>query len=125
MNRVRQQLASMLQVQRGQDGFTADLRVKSSLSILPDHFPQAPVVPGMCLVQAVLMAAEAQTGRRLRLRKLANAKFMAPAMPEMPIAMAGTVTTVDSSIQVKASLTSDGKRLAQIVLVAEAVEAPE
>ena len=123
MNKVRQQMATMLKVRPAS---MASPRTCASTTV--SRFcritsPTAPVVPGMCLVQAVLMAAEAQVGQGLRMRKLTSAKFMARALPRGANRNHRDGDTERSgTIQVKASLTSDGKRLAQVTLLASVVE---
>jgi 3-hydroxyacyl-[acyl-carrier-protein] dehydratase len=48
---------------------------------LPGHFPGAPVVPGVVLLDQLLNAAERQLGRALRIAGLARAKFLSPLLP--------------------------------------------
>jgi 3-hydroxyacyl-[acyl-carrier-protein] dehydratase len=49
---------------------------------LPGHFPGAPLVPGVVALDALVSAAERQLGRALRIAGLAQAKFLAPLLPE-------------------------------------------
>ncbi len=51
---------------------------------LPGHFPGAPVVPGVVLLDELLNAAERQRGRALRIAGLARAKFLSPLLPAQP-----------------------------------------
>jgi len=48
---------------------------------LPGHFPGAPVVPGVVLLQEVLSAAERWLGHGLRTHALEQAKFAAALRP--------------------------------------------
>ena len=119
-NRIREQLKTMLQTQPREGGFTATLTVAASLSILVDHFEGQPLLPGMCMVQAVLIAAAtAMNLSELHLRTLKNAKLMAPTPP-------GSVVLIDASIAlhddgnfaIKAKMTCNGTRCAEISLIA-------
>jgi len=48
---------------------------------LPGHFPGAPLVPGVVLLDRVLSSAEQWLGRSLSLQSLPQAKFIAPLLP--------------------------------------------
>ena len=90
--------------------------------LLPDHFAAAPIFPGICLIQAVLVAgAQAQGVPDLRLCAVKRAKFQAPAQ-------VGDVVNIDADVSrdekgglvIRATLLVSGKKLAQISLVAMA-----
>ena len=118
MNEVRKQLRSMLRVEPRETGFRAVLRVDPAFSLLPDHFAGNPILPGMCLVQAILLAgAQSQGVANLRLCSLKNAKFLGPAVPGDEVVIDAEVTAGDGGeLRVKANLSIGGKRMAQIVL---------
>jgi 3-hydroxymyristoyl/3-hydroxydecanoyl-(acyl carrier protein) dehydratase len=122
MNSIRAQIKSMLKVEPRAGGFRATLSVAKDLSILPDHFPGAPILPGMCLVQAVLLAAAMIAGvDDLRLVVLKNAKLVGPIFPgEQVIIDADTTTAPDGQITIKAKVFGDEKRRAEISLIARA-----
>ena len=81
-NTLRRRLDSMLEVEPHPGGFTAQLRVSADLEVFPDHFPGSPILPGMCLIQSVLLAAaRAQKTSPLTLTTLKNAKFTGPVLP--------------------------------------------
>jgi 3-hydroxymyristoyl/3-hydroxydecanoyl-(acyl carrier protein) dehydratase len=43
------------------------------------HFPNKPILPGVCKIQAALLALEERKGRNIRLSEIILAKFFAPA----------------------------------------------
>jgi len=55
---------------------------------LPGHFPGAPVVPGVVVLDALVSAAERQLGRMLPIAGLAQAKFLAPLLPQQQVCCA-------------------------------------
>lgn len=57
------------------------LRIDPAHAALPGHFPGAPVVPGVVVLDEVLAAAERWCGAPLTLRGLPQAKFLAPLLP--------------------------------------------
>ena len=119
-NRIREQLKTMLQTQPREGGFTATLTVAASLSILIDHFEGQPLLPGMCMVQAVLIAAAmAMNQPDLHLRTLKNAKLMAPTPPGSVVLIDATVTPhEDGGFAIKAKMTCNGARCAEFSLIA-------
>lgn len=110
----------MLEVQPRSGGFSATLRIDPGFALFPDHFRSNPILPGICLVQAVLLAAARCSGRRnLRLQQLKNAKFMAPALPNDQVLIdAELAIQQDGGLLIKASLRTAEKKVAQLSLVA-------
>ena len=120
MTPVRLQIRSMLTLHPGPTGFRALLKVDPGFMLFPDHFPGRPVLPGICLVQAVLLAGEAWlVGTALRLGTLKSAKFLGIVQPGDEVVIEGIATHHDDgSVWIKADLSSRGKRIAQISLTA-------
>src|ERR1035437_2263211 len=82
MNPVRQEIESHLRVEARENGFRALLNVDPGLSVLPDHFQGFPLLPGVCLMQAVLIAGAIRQGVvELRVSLLKNAKMTQPVRP--------------------------------------------
>lgn len=125
MNPVRLQIRSMLTIEPGTTGFRALLKVDPGFMLFPDHFPGQPVLPGICLVCAVLLAGEAWLGgKTLRLGTLHSAKFLGIVQPGDEVVIEGSATRHDDgSVRIKADLSSKGKRIAQISLTAGQVVA--
>ncbi len=120
MNSVRLQIRSMLTSQPGPTGFRALLKVDPGFMLFPDHFPGQPVLPGICLVQAVLLAGEAWLGgTALRLGTLKSAKFLGIVRPGDEIVIEGSATRHDDgSVRIKADLSKRGIRIAKVSLTA-------
>jgi len=56
-----------------------------SEKVFEGHFPHAPVVPGVTLVDAAVEIAIRATGFPLRLRSLSNAKFCSVVLPDQEV----------------------------------------
>lgn len=70
----------------GPDGsLRADLLFSPDFVGFNGHFPGHPVVPGVVLVYAGLLLAEAGRGRELAFRSLKRARFMKPVRPSVPV----------------------------------------
>ena len=88
---------------------STSVRIAANHPALPGHFPGRPIVPGVVLLDLVLMEAERWLRRPLRPSSLPNAKFTAPLLPEQ-----------DAELQLKLdgdelrfTLSRDGSPLAQ------------
>lgn len=123
MNAIRNQLRSMLSCEPRNGGFRATLTLGASFSVLPDHFAGSPILPGMCMVQAVLLAGAMQQGLvDLQLVVLKNAKLMSPVQPGDVVVIDADITGRENGeIGIKAKLSCDGKRTAEIALIARPV----
>jgi 3-hydroxymyristoyl/3-hydroxydecanoyl-(acyl carrier protein) dehydratase len=103
-------------------GFSAVLEVDAKLSVFPDHFSDGAVVPGICLVQAVLIAgATCQGVERLRIRVLKNLKLTQPVRPGQRVLIDAEMAPAGGSDwAIKAKLSVQDRRCAEMSLVAAA-----
>jgi len=117
----------MLMFTKVDGGFGAELLVDPNLSVLPDHFPDQAILPGICLVQAVLLAgAHHQNVQELRIRTLKNLKFMQPVLPGQRVTIDAKMSAVgDGDFAIKAKLSVDEQRCAEISLIARPAVAEE
>ena len=120
MNALREQIRSLLTVQPQGQGYHASLRADSNFSIFPDHFPAFPVLPGICLMQAAVIAAAVRQGAdEFHVRSLKNAKMMSPVLPGDLIVIEGEMTPgTDGNFVIKAKFTNGEKRCAEFAFVA-------
>jgi len=119
MNPLREQIRSLLRVEPTSSGFRAMFNMDPALMVLPDHFPDQPIMPGMCMVQLVLIAAGAAHGdQEMRLRVLKNAKFVQPVLPGDQVLIDAEMTTIDGNLAIKAKLSANDSRRAEINLIA-------
>jgi 3-hydroxymyristoyl/3-hydroxydecanoyl-(acyl carrier protein) dehydratase len=61
---------------------TTRVRIAANHPSLPGHFPGRPIVPGVILLDRVLIEAERWLQRPVHPSSLPNAKFTAPLLPE-------------------------------------------
>ncbi len=81
------------------------------------HFPSNPVLPGFYMIQAVLVAAECACGRRMRLREVMTAKFLAAVRPKAVVRVLGSVEPAgDGAWTVKARWVVGEQRMAEMTL---------
>lgn len=71
--------------------FDQPLCIPADHPALPGHFPGQPLVPGVVLLEQVALALKAWRGQRLA--RVAEAKFMAPLLPDEPATVSLTETS--------------------------------
>ena len=114
------QIRSLMQVEPRPGGFRATFNMDGGLMVLPDHFPDQPIMPGMCMIQVVLIAGGVASGAEdLRLRILKNAKFVQPVLPgDLVVIDAEMIPDGDGNLAIRAKLSANNERRAEISLVA-------
>jgi 3-hydroxyacyl-[acyl-carrier-protein] dehydratase len=80
------------------------------------HFSGNPILPGVCLIEAVLGVLESAHGRPLRLKKVASAKFREPVRPGQLIVIDCASSADARGIRISARVSCAGARVADLVL---------
>jgi 3-hydroxymyristoyl/3-hydroxydecanoyl-(acyl carrier protein) dehydratase len=80
------------------------------------HFPGNPILPGVCLIEAVLGVLESAHGKPLRLKKVASAKFREPVKPGQPIVIDCASSADERGFRISAQVSCAGARVAELVL---------
>lgn len=60
----------------------ASLRLEKDHAIFNGHFPNLPVVPGVCMMQMVKEIMESLEGKQLMIREAPNIKFLSVLNPK-------------------------------------------
>ncbi len=125
MNAVREQLRSMLTTEPREGGFRARLMLDPNFVLLADHFPAQPIFPGICMLQAVLLAGAAAHGiGDLQLCRLKNSKLLQPVRPgEEVLIDADMSCNSDGELAIKARLFVADQKRAEFALIARSAPA--
>jgi len=75
------------------------LEINADHSIFEGHFPQSPVVPGVCMMQMVKELLEDFTGKRLRLAKADHLKFLNVINPRENKLLDVNILIISNSLQ--------------------------
>lgn len=117
MNTLRSEITAALRdLSSDNDGnATARFRFPAGFTGFQGHFPGQPVLPGICLIQAVLAMYDALHATRARLQEVVNAKFIAPASCDQNL----TITLQqraenEGRKRIKASIQRDRDRIATL-----------
>ncbi len=62
--------------------FVFDILINPAHEIFKGHFPNNPIMPGVCMMQITKDLVEEVTGSKLFMKKCSNVKFMAIINPE-------------------------------------------
>jgi 3-hydroxyacyl-[acyl-carrier-protein] dehydratase len=81
------------------------------------HFPERPVLPAVCKIQAAVAMLEAWKSGKVRLNEIILAKFSAPVGCDEEVALRCSVTMEDvHRAVVKATVAKDGESIAKFRL---------
>lgn len=83
--------------------FLANIVINSNHEIFKGHFPDNPVMPGVCMMQIIKEITEGIVGFELTLQQANNVKFMALINPEKTsnLDLELEIVTSDNQIKVK------------------------
>lgn len=101
----------------------ATLVVAPEHAVLAGHFPGAPLVPGVLLLEAAALAFGRAIGEGVQLVAVGEARWFAPVAPGVEVALAATVVAVLAGVTIQGEWQTEGRRVATFtVQVARGVE---
>ena len=86
--------------QREGNAITTDIALNAGHEIFKGHFPNQPIVPGVCMMQMVKEVVEGSLAKNTKLLKADDLKFLAFVTPEQ-----------DKLIQMELKLIIDAERI--------------
>ena len=95
----------------------ATVRFPRSSPFFAGHFPAAPILPGVVLIDAAVQIAAQATRRKLRLSQLSNAKFNNAVEPDQVVALSFKVSPdpADASrVKVAGKWNRGGAKIAEL-----------
>jgi 3-hydroxyacyl-[acyl-carrier-protein] dehydratase len=118
MSRLRKEIKSyMSQFKNDAKELTAHFCFSQEFVGFKGHFPERPVLPGVCIIQAVLCMLEQAVQERPKLKEIISAKFFAPVTCNEKIVFTVRQSPEGSEERlVKALITNGEKKIAEIKL---------
>jgi 3-hydroxyacyl-[acyl-carrier-protein] dehydratase len=101
----------------GDGGLTARFLFPPEFIGFQGHFPENPVLPAVCKIQAAVAMLEESTRRKVRLDEIVLAKFSAPVTFDEEVEFAcTTVMEGTNSAVVKATVSKNGENVSKFKL---------
>ncbi|NQU73262.1 MAG: hypothetical protein HQ547_00940 [Candidatus Omnitrophica bacterium] len=116
MSRLRKEIKLNMSGLRddGQE-LTAQFSFSKEFSGFKGHFPDKPIFPGVCKVQAILCILEEATRKKPRLKEIVSAKFFKPiTYNEEIVCKVRRVSESSEEALVSTLITSRDKKIAEI-----------
>lgn len=99
----------------------ATVRFPRSSPVFEGHFPQAPILPGVVLIDVAVQIAAQAMRRKLRLSQLSNAKFTNVVEPDQAVVLSFKVSPdpADASrVKVAGKWNREGAKIAEFQFAA-------
>lgn len=90
----------------------ATLRVPAAHPLLAGHFPGAPLVAGVQLLEAACRALATALGRRLAIAAVDDVRWFQPVLPDVEVALALRADEVDGAFCCEGEWSGAGGRVA-------------
>ncbi|MBU0477906.1 hypothetical protein KKC91_05005 [bacterium] len=115
MQEIKQCMFDLAETKKGE--VTARFLFPAEFIGFQGHFPDKPVLPGVCKIQAVIVMLQAWEKGNVRLKEIVLAKFLSPVSPEEEIVFNySKQTESNGEALIKASVTSQDKKVAELQL---------
>ena len=100
---------TIIEINKEGNSINAIVEINENHSIFKGHFPEHPVVPGVCIFQMVKEIAELSSGQELQLTKASEIKFLGIIDPneKKPIRMSLNYEKENEGINFSAILLKD------------------
>ncbi len=93
-----------------EEGLTAQLRLDASYAVFEGHFPERPVLPGVCQMYALREVLSRFHGREMQWESVRDLKFLSPVLPP---------EDVELTLSVKETPAEEGKLKIDAVLATQ------
>ena len=92
--------------------------INAAHGIFAGHFPDQPVLPGVCMVQIAVAIASAMHGKALRVANARTMKFLAPVDPNKTpdLLYRSALTTLEGAVKAEVHATADGTSVLKLSL---------
>jgi 3-hydroxyacyl-[acyl-carrier-protein] dehydratase len=118
MNLIRKEiLASMKNFKADQNTAEASFLFTPDFSGFKGHFPDNPVFPGICQVQAGLLILESWKKQELKMDELVLAKFYSPVSLNEEIIFKAAIEDSSAGLTARFKVTAKDKKVSDLKLI--------
>ena len=115
MQEIKQCMSDLAETKKGE--LTARFLFPAEFIGFQGHFPDKPVLPGVCNIQAVIVMLQAWEKRNIRLKEIVSAKFLSPVSHgEELVFNYKKQTKSNGEALIKALVISKDKKVAELQL---------
>ena len=124
MNRIKEELLKNATFMFSEGSAArATIFFSKNFSAFSGHFPDNPIVPGVCLTQAVCVLLEKFYKKPIGIKEIISAKFFAPVTAEETITIACDIKNISAQEAVAtAKISNIDKKVSQLELKVEIKE---
>lgn len=104
-------------ISKNEDQICAEIKLNSQHHIFKGHFPESPIVPGVCQVQMIQEVLNDSLKEAFQLSHAQNIKFLSFINPEVDPLLTLDIKLIkkeDRSLKIKALLSQDSKKCLKI-----------
>ncbi len=128
MNKVELEIRENTEIKNSSvNYFEANVLFSKKFIGFKGHFPNNPILPGICIVKAQIVALEKLLGKSCLLKKMISVKFYLPVVPGSYLKYDTKLerNANEPSIMLRSKVTCNGKRTAQLKLLLESQQMME
>lgn len=111
----------VIRLTQGADAGEARVRFAGNDPVFAGHFPQAPVLPGVVLIDAAVELVSRAMKQTLRLERLATVKFCRAVLPDEEIGFTFKIAPAEGNsgrVKVNGRWFRDAEKIAELIFTA-------
>ncbi len=119
MKRFLSQIKNLIKDLNKQDNvITASVVFPPEFTVFEGHFPDKPILPGICMVQLVKVIVELSGKNKFEISEIKLAKFYAPVNPNDKLSVECNLSLMpDNQLLVKTVMNVLNQKVAQVEIV--------
>lgn len=105
---MNNEIYSLSALKKNADSLTAKIRYDATHKVFEGHFPDNPIVPGVCTLNMISDIVRDNVGGNYRIKEASNVKYLQLIRPDHEPMLRLIWKDVEAGLQVNATLEQDG-----------------
>lgn len=120
MNKLREEIKkSIVRFEKNAENeLEVDFVFSKDFSGFKGHFPNHPILPGVCEIQAVLVIYEEKNNSQAHLKKIINSKLFMPVSSDELVTFKYRQEKSNEGVLIKVKVNKNDQKVAEISLIA-------